>query len=111
MNALVLVVFTLTPFTLTPIGGEAFEPQFAREVNETATRAAVAKAGAKVCRTIRVGIAERDWVRGVVVEASDDRIRVQIEHAGRFPHVLDGTAVVRGALVWDVPADWTPCIF
>lgn len=89
----------------------AFEPRFARAVNDSATQAAVAKPGAKVCRTIQVGIAERDWVRGVVMEVSAGKIGVRIEEPGRFPNVLNGTAVVRGALVWDATPGWTPCIF
>ena len=96
--------------TSEPVRAPAFDPQFARAVTETATKAAVAKPGAKVCRTMQVGIAERDWIRGVVSEISDGKVTVRIDDAGRFPHELNGTAVVRGALVWDAPAVWTPCL-
>ena len=94
-----------------PAPEPAFDPQFARAVNDTATQAAVAKPGAKVCRTIQVGIAERDWIRGVVSEIADSKLAVRIDDAGRFPHELNGTAVVRGALVWDTATGWTPCLF
>jgi hypothetical protein len=89
----------------------AFDAQLARSVNDTATRAAVAKSGAKVCRPMQVGIAERDWIRGVVTEISGDAIGVRIEDPGRFPKSLNGTALARGVLVQDSPAAWTPCRF
>ncbi len=89
----------------------AFDAQLARSVNDSATRAAVAKIGAKVCRQMQVGIAERDWVRGVVTEVSGDTIGVRIEDPGRFPQSLSGTTLARGAFVQDSSATWTPCRF
>ncbi len=90
--------------------GPAFDPQVASALNTTATEAAVAKPGAKVCRQMQVGIAERDWIRGVVSAIGDRKITVTIEDAGRFPHELNGTAVVRGTTVSDVASAWIPCI-
>ena len=87
----------------------AFDAQLARSVNDTATRAAVAKSGARVCRPMQVGIAERDWIRGVVTEVSGDAIRIRIQDPGRFPKTLNGTALARGAVVQDSPAAWTLC--
>jgi hypothetical protein len=89
----------------------AFDAQLARSVNDTATTAAVAKAGAKVCRQTEIGIAERDWLRGVVTEVAGDAITVRIEQAGRFPQSLNGTPIVRGATVRDSAVAWTPCRF
>ena len=89
----------------------AFDAQLARSVNDTATRAAVAKSGARVCRPMQLGIAERDWIRGVVTEISGDAIGVRIRDPGRFPKTLNGTALARGAVVHDSPAAWTPCRF
>jgi len=97
--------------TSDPKRAPAFDPQFARAVTDTATQAAVARPGAKVCRQMQVGIAERDWVRGVVMEVSAETIGVRVEDPGRFPHTLNGTAVVRGALVRDASRAWTPCLF
>ena len=87
----------------------AFEAQFARSVNDTAAVAAVAKVGAKVCRQTEIGIAERDWLRGVVTEVAGDRIAVRIEDPGRFRQTLNGTFVARGAIVRDSAVAWTPC--
>ena len=87
----------------------AFDPQLARSLNETATRAAVAKSGARVCRPMNVGIAERDWIRGVVTDVSGDAIGIRIQDPGRFPKTLNGTALARGAVVRDSPAAWTLC--
>jgi len=88
----------------------AFDPQFARALNATATEAAVAKPGAKVCRQMQVGIAERDWIRGVVSQIGDGKVTVRIDDAGRFPHELNGTTLKRGATVSDTATAWTPCL-
>ena len=57
-----------------------------------------------------VGISERDWIRGVVVEVAAERILVRIEDAGRYPQSLDGLVLARGVAVWDSPLVWTPCV-
>jgi hypothetical protein len=89
----------------------AFDAQLARSVNDTATRAAVAKSGARVCRPMQVGIAERDWIRGVVTEILGRCDRRPHPGSGRFPKTLNGTALARGAVVQDSPAAWTLCRF
>jgi hypothetical protein len=72
-------------------------------------RAAVAKEGQKVCRTMPVGIAERDWLRGTVVATNDGRVGIRIDDAGRHPHVVANVEARKGEVVWDVPQEWTPC--
>jgi isopentenyl diphosphate isomerase/L-lactate dehydrogenase-like FMN-dependent dehydrogenase len=89
----------------------AFDAQLARSVNDAATTAAVARAGAKVCRQTEIGIAERDWLRGVVTEVAADAITVRIEQPGRFPQSLNGTSMARGVTVRDSANAWTPCRF
>jgi hypothetical protein len=91
--------------------GPAFDPQLARNLDEMATTAAVARVGLKVCRQTEIGIAERDWLRGVVTEVAGDAITIRIEQAGRFPQSLNGILVARGAVVRDSAAAWTPCRF
>jgi hypothetical protein len=81
----------------------------ARIIAEAASRAAVAKVGARVCKTLTVGISERDVIRGVVTEVSADKIRVKLEAVGRFPNHLDGVPLAVGALVPDDPLNWAPC--
>jgi hypothetical protein len=88
---------------------EYSDAQIARAVSDTATRVAVSKIGAKVCRTLQVGISERDIIRGVVEGVTAEKIRVRINDAGRFPQSLEGVPVTRGALISDVPLNWTPC--
>ena len=73
--------------------------------------AAIAREGQKVCREMPAGIGGRDWVRGVVVGIEGEHVGVRIDDPGRFPHSLNGTAVVRGALVRDTASAWTPCLF
>jgi hypothetical protein len=89
---------------------EAERAAVARTIAETATRVAVSKVGAKVCRQVTVGISEHDWIRGVVTEVGADRIRVRIEVPGRFPQAIDGTAVAPGASISDTPLNWVPCV-
>jgi hypothetical protein len=112
---LVAIACSTAALSIAACGSEparpAFDAQLARSVNDTATRAAVAKAGARVCRPMQVGIAERDWIRGVVIELSGDGIGVRIQDPGRFPKTLNGIALARGAVVQDSPAAWTPCRF
>lgn len=86
------------------------DPQFARSLADTATVAAVAKRGMRVCREMQVGIAERDWVRGVVVEAEGRRVAVRIDEPGRFEHTVNGVKVTRRAIVSDDAVAWTPCL-
>lgn len=86
------------------------DPRFARAVADTAVRAAVAKPGARVCREMRVGIAERDWVRGVVVSVEAPAIEVRIDDPGRYDHSLNDAQVRKGASVRDDPAAWVPCV-
>ena len=71
-------------------------------------RAAVAKQGQKVCRELPVGIAGRDWVRGVVVAVQDDKVAVRIDELGSQSNAL-AAFVKPGEAVWDVPQNWTPC--
>ena len=89
----------------------AFDPQLAKTVNTTASEAAVAKPGTKVCRWVQLGIAEKDLVRGVVQQGQGSNIRVRIEDAGRFPNSLNGHRLGRGETISDTAAAWTPCIF
>ena len=89
----------------------AFDPLLADRIDHMATTAAVAKTGAKVCRQTSIGIAERDWLRGVVTEVTGDAIAVRIEDPGRFPQSVNGVPVARGAVLRDSAMTWTPCRF
>jgi hypothetical protein len=59
---------------------------------------------------MQVGIAERDWLRGVVVAADESAISVRVEDPGRFTHVLNGKQVGKGATVRADPTAWIPCV-
>jgi len=76
---------------------------------ESEALAAIAVPGIKVCRQATVGISERDWIRGVVVEASAGNVGVKIVDPGRFLHTLYGAEIARDALVWDSTTAWVPC--
>lgn len=92
-----------------PVCAQETDQEVARAVAEKAHRAAVAKPGTRVCRLLALGISERDWIRGTVVEAGPRDIGIRIDDPGRFSHQLNGAAVVRGAVVRDAPLGWTPC--
>ena len=76
---------------------------------EEEAREAVAREGQKVCREVPVGIALRDWVRGVVVAVAPDKVAVRIDDPGQVPHVLADAEARPGDVVWDSPQAWTPC--
>jgi hypothetical protein len=84
------------------IVGKATPTMLARARAYAEHMAAVGKVGAKVCREMTVGIAQRDWIRGVVSE--------RIQDAGKFLHTLNGVEIVRDAVVWDAPTAWVPCL-
>jgi hypothetical protein len=73
-------------------------------------RAAMSRPGAIVCRQLLVGIAERDWVRGEVVELQGHLVQIRIDDGGRYPHILKGVSYSQGAVVWSTPGLWTPCL-
>jgi hypothetical protein len=68
-----------------------------------------ASSGAKVCRTLQVGIAVRDVVRGEVTAANVDRVSVRIDNAGRHPHMIGDRLLVKGMVIDSAAADWGPC--
>ena len=81
----------------------------ARTIAEAATRVAVSKKGIRVCRETPIGISERDWIRGTVVDVAGDRIRVRVDDPGRFPQILQGIQIARDVVLWDTSLNWTPC--
>jgi len=93
-----------------PPAPSALDAERARTVADLAAQAAVAKPGVRVCRQVSVGISERDWLRGTVVEVAANLIAVRIDDAGRFPHTLEGVPVVRGTIAWSAAAGWIPCL-
>ncbi len=59
---------------------------------------------------MQVGIAERDWVRGVVVAADAAAIDVRVDEPGRYAHTVNGVQVSKGATLRDNPAAWILCL-
>jgi len=76
---------------------------------EAEALAAVGTEGRKVCREMAVGIAERDWIRGVVVAVAQNRVGVRIDDPGAQLHLVGQAEARRGAVVWDLAQAWTPC--
>ena len=72
-------------------------------------RAALAQAGTKACRELDVGIGDRDWIRGVVVDSPPNQVAVHIEDAGRMAHLLGGHELKAGMVLLDAPTAWVPC--
>jgi len=92
-----------------PEPNQAFDPQLAKTVDATASQAAVAKPGTKVCRWVPLGIAEKDLLRGVVQQSEGRDIRVRIEDPGRFLNSLNGHQIARGEVIRDTATSWSPC--
>lgn len=89
---------------------EIIEQARARARAEKEIQLAVAKPGTRVCRKFTVGIAEIDWIRGVVVEADSSHLCIKIDDPGLFAHTLNGSEIIRGSMVWDAVLVWTPCV-
>lgn len=81
----------------------------ARANAEAERAAAVAIPGAKVCRQMRIGVATQDVVRATVLAREGDSIRVRIDDAGKFEHVIGAREVKRGDVVSDPLNLWLPC--
>jgi hypothetical protein len=75
-----------------------------------AERVAVAGvAGARVCRALRVGVAIEDVIRATVISREGDSIRLRIDDAGKFEHVMQGRAVRKGEVFSEPLRAWFPC--
>jgi len=97
------------PWDKDAIAGPATPMMLARARFQQEAKAAVARIGQKVCREVPLGIGERDWVGGVVVAFTEDKVGVRLEDAGRHPHVVGGVALRRDEVTWDAFEAWTPC--
>src|SRR5262249_36241135 len=71
-------------------------------------RAALAP-GQKACKELEVGIGDRDWIRGVVVDTQPSQVAVRVDDAGRVPHLVGGQQVRTGMVLVDAPTAWVPC--
>jgi hypothetical protein len=91
------------------IAGPATEMMVARAKHLEEARAAIEKIGQKVCREVPVGIGERDWVSGVVVALTEDKVGVRLADPGRHPHIVGGVELRRDEVTWDAFEAWTPC--
>jgi hypothetical protein len=65
--------------------------------------------GAKVCRSVPVGISEIDTIIAVVLAVEGDRIRVRIERPGKLGGELDGRTVKSGMELSDYVDRWMVC--
>lgn len=92
------------------ITGMPTRAMIARARAKTETLVAVAKPGVKVCRALPVGIAVRDWIRGVVTAVDAERIEVRIDDLGQQPHAIDGRPLAKGMRFWSEATEWTPCL-
>ncbi len=82
----------------------------ARATSEQETRTAVKKIGQKVCRRMQMGIANHEWIDGVVAAVNEAQVGVRIENPGRYGHMIRGVGIRRGEVLWDDPTEWTPCL-
>ena len=89
--------------------GPATPMMIARSRAYIEAKSAVARPGIRVCREMKVGIATREWIRGVVAHYDGDGLAVRIDDPGLMGHVIRGNAVSKGALITDDFPNWTPC--
>jgi hypothetical protein len=66
--------------------------------------------GTKVCRELRVGVATLETIRGTVLGRRGDSIRLRIDDAGTFEHVLEGRTLRKGDAIVEPMRYWLPCV-
>lgn len=71
--------------------------------------AAVSAPGTEVCRKIPVGLAESDYLRGIVLGEHGGQVSVKIVNPGQFKQGFNGEPIVQGMIVHDSVTDWVPC--
>ena len=91
-------------------GVKSLEQQRLQARTRLQALASVGSPGQFVCRKLRVGISEHDWIRGSEVSASDEKLRVRIADAGQFPHQFNGADLVAGTVIESNIENWVPCI-
>lgn len=72
-------------------------------------RTALAQSGQKACKELEVGIGDRDWIRGTVVDHPGNQVAVRIDDAGRMLHMLGGVEIKPGVVVVESAIAWAPC--
>lgn len=97
------------PWENDAITGRATPMMMARARAYAELAAAVGKPGAKVCRDMTVGISTHDWVRGTVMEVKEGQLKVRIDDAGQFQHLIANLAISKNYTIWDALQSWTPC--
>lgn len=97
------------PWVEDRIAGYATPMMRAQRKHAEQAKNALAQAGQKVCREMRIGIALSEWIRGVVVGVSGDQVGVRVDQPGGNRHVVADVELQAGDIVWDTPTAWVPC--
>lgn len=87
-----------------------FDRLVARARLEAEGLIAVGRMGAVVCHSIRLGISEQEWAKGVVRSVRSHAVEIQIQSAGFYTNVLNGVELKKDAILWDASWNWKPCI-
>lgn len=109
VSVLILMLSGCAYFSTKPRDTSALERERSMERVRLEAGAGAVK-GAYVCKQYAMGIAETNWVKGTVIEARKDSIRVKIDDPGNFPMSVNGSNVTKGALIWDKDMGWVPCV-
>jgi hypothetical protein len=96
-------------FKADDFAGYATPMMLARQKFEEEAKKAVAQEGRKVCREMPIGLAQSEWIRGVVVGVSGEQVGVRVDEPGANRPVIAGVELQKGDVVWDTPTAWTPC--
>lgn len=89
--------------------GPATPMMLARATFQREAQAALSRPGTRACREMRIGLTEREWIHGTVMQAGDGKVAIRIEHTGTHLHVVAGVEVIKGDTVWDDATLWVPC--
>lgn len=105
-------LFGLWQFDLpaSAIDSRLYERLIAQTRAETEAEIAMGRVGVKVCRLVKLGISEQEWIKGRVAAFRKPAISIEIDMPGRFPRTLNGVTVTKGAILWDIVLNWSPCL-
>ncbi len=95
---------------LPPSGNDPARGRIIVERMRSERDAAVLAPGTRVCREMKFGIAESDWIAArVLAPTIPGQWRVEIIDQGRMTHSLNGVPIRNNTIIEATPEFWIPC--
>lgn len=92
------------------VDSQLYERLIADARAEKEAEIAMGRAGVRVCRLVKFGISEQEWIKGRVIDFRRPAISIEIDTPSRFPRILNEVQLNKGAIIWDHVRSWRPCV-